>query len=106
MSAWYMLLDPRFSVHPGPGRMVGGAMGNLAGRKPFSILRVVKTWMARRHAINELEALPDRLLSDVGISRFEIPAIVDGVRTPANVHRIAPASPKGAPRLDDEVLAA
>ena len=106
MGAWYMLLDRRFSVHPGPGRMVGGAMGNLAGRKPFSIVAMVKSWMARRQAINELEALDDRLLHDIGISRYEIPAIVDGVRTAANIHRITPAPTKAPVGTDEEVLAA
>ena len=105
MSAWYMLLDPKFAVHPGPGRKVGGAMGNLAGRKRFSMLALIKSWMARREAIKNLEALSDRLLSDIGISRYEIPAIVDGARTLANVHHISPA-PVTLTTNDDEVLAA
>ena len=106
MSAWYMLLDPRFSVHPGPGRLVGGAMGSAAGRKPASILKVVSAWMARRHAIKELEALSDRMLSDIGVCRYEIPAIVDGVRTGANIHGLKRTPVKIELHADDEVLAA
>ena len=106
MSAWYMLLDPKFAVHPGPGRAIGGAMGNLAGRKPFSLVAVFKSWMTRRQAINELSALNDRLLNDIGISRYEIPAIVDGVRTAANVHRINPVPVNPVGKDHDEVLAA
>ena len=106
MSTWYMLLDPRFSVHSGPGRMVGDAMGSVAGRRPFSILAMVKSWIERRRAIQELQALDDRILNDIGICRFEIPAIVDGARTPANVHRFKSAPVRHVPDSDDEVLAA
>ena len=106
MSTWYMLLDPRFSVHPGPGRMVGGAMGSVAGRRRFSILTIVKSWIERQRAIQELQALDDRILNDIGISRFEIPAIVDGARTPANVRRFKTAPTPRVPDPNDEVLAA
>ena len=81
-------------------------MGSAAGRKPFSILKMVANWMARRHAINELEALADHLLNDIGISRYEILAIVDGIRTPANVYRLRLVKATGATRRDDEMLAA
>ena len=100
MSAWYMLLDSKFA-----DRKVGGAMGNQAGRKRFSVLVLIKSWIARRQAIKDLEALGDRLLSDIGISRYEIPAIVDRVRTAANVYRNSPA-PVTLSTNDDEVLAA
>ena len=95
MSAWYMLLDQRFSVHSNP-----------VGRKRLSMVTMVKVWMARRQAIKELEGLSDRLLSDIGISRYEIPAIVDGARTAENIHRIMPVRAKVTVAIDEEVLAA
>ena len=57
-------------------------MGSAAGRKSFSIVKMIKSWIARQAAIRALEALDDRLLSDIGVSRFEIAAIVDGAAPP------------------------
>jgi uncharacterized protein YjiS (DUF1127 family) len=34
----------------------------------------------RRRAMNELAALDDRMLSDIGVSRADIPVVVDGYR--------------------------
>jgi uncharacterized protein YjiS (DUF1127 family) len=40
------------------------------------IMRLVE----RRRAMNELAALDDRMLSDIGVSRADIPVVVDGYR--------------------------
>ncbi len=37
------------------------------------------TWYERRTAIAELRALPDHLLTDIGLDRASIPAAVDGL---------------------------
>jgi uncharacterized protein YjiS (DUF1127 family) len=37
-------------------------------------------WRQRQRAYNELMALDDRSLADIGIHRTQIPALVDGVR--------------------------
>jgi uncharacterized protein YjiS (DUF1127 family) len=39
-------------------------------------------WRRRQQAYSELMALDDRSLADIGIHRSEIPAIVEGYRTP------------------------
>jgi uncharacterized protein YjiS (DUF1127 family) len=41
----------------------------------------IAKWRQRRRAFDELLALDDRSLADIGIHRSEIPAIVEGVRT-------------------------
>lgn len=48
-------------------------------------------WRRRRRAAAELNRLDDRMLSDIGISRSEIPSVVAGVgrgfrRRPANAN--------------------
>jgi uncharacterized protein YjiS (DUF1127 family) len=47
-----------------------------AARNAFS------EWRRRQRAYGELMALDDRSLADIGIHRSEIPAIVEGYRTP------------------------
>lgn len=37
------------------------------------------TWYERRAAIAELRALPDHLLTDIGLDRAAIPSAVDGL---------------------------
>ncbi len=39
------------------------------------ILRQIKRWRMYRRTFNELAALDDRMLSDINISRAEIPGI-------------------------------
>lgn len=58
--------------------------------RPYSVLRVLErlvvqpwaNWRARRVAYAELSALDDHMLSDIGISRGEIPGIVAGRLAP------------------------
>ena len=92
MKAWYLLLDARFSAHSEVERLVGGA----ARRKPFPVLRMVRDWLARRRAIRELEALDDRLLRDIGISRYEIREFVRDAYARDDVERRGPAGSKDA----------
>ena len=95
-------LDARLSAHSEVERLVGGA----AGRKPFPVLRMVRDWLARRRAIRELEALNDRLLRDIGLSRCEIPQFVRDAYARDDVERRGAAASKDARAVDDEVLAA
>ena len=54
----------------------------------------------------ELDALDDRLLAAIGVSRHEIPKLVKRARAGADVHRVNPVPPKGGHGVDEEVLAA
>lgn len=54
------------------------------------ILRAVQRWQ-RNRAMATLERLDDRTLSDIGISRNEIPRAVEGLFRP-KPHSAAPAS--------------
>jgi uncharacterized protein YjiS (DUF1127 family) len=36
--------------------------------------------LERQRAIQELESLDDRMLADIGVSRYDIPRLVDGTR--------------------------
>ncbi|MFQ5955595.1 MAG: DUF1127 domain-containing protein [Kiloniellales bacterium] len=56
------------------------------------IVSAVRTWRARRAAIDELSRLDDRLLRDIGINRGEIRVVVDRMlsRPPAPGRRPAP----------------
>ena len=40
------------------------------------VIDQVKSWNERRVAIRQLSALSDRMLSDIGIDRFEISSVV------------------------------
>lgn len=58
--------------------------GGLFGRYIFGPLA---DWRARQRAMNELMALDDHMLKDIGIARCQIPGIVAGLippRPPAN----------------------
>ncbi|MDH3694687.1 MAG: DUF1127 domain-containing protein [Gammaproteobacteria bacterium] len=47
--------------------------------KGVTMLKNLKTWYVRRQAINELSALPDYLLRDLGIeNRYQIAEVIDG----------------------------
>lgn len=53
-------------------RRVGAAAGGV--RRPFAKLHA---WRTRRRAVRDLEALDDRLLADIGLTRAEIRPLVD-----------------------------
>jgi uncharacterized protein YjiS (DUF1127 family) len=60
----------------GLGALAGTAARGL-GRAGRSIVSGVVTARRRRAAIRELHALDDRMLKDIGLSRGEIPYLVD-----------------------------
>jgi len=56
------------------GPSLVGALGEVI----IAIGKAVSQWQERRTAVRELSELDDRMLSDIGISRSEIPAVVAG----------------------------
>src|SRR5262249_35309156 len=54
---------------------VGTALGNVLA----SFVQAAVTWSERRAAYRELSALEDRMLRDIGITRADIPAVIDGI---------------------------
>jgi len=57
------------------GPSIGGALVGVA----VALGEAVSRWQDRRTAVRELAELDDRMLSDIGISRSEIPAVVAGL---------------------------
>ncbi len=55
-----------------------------AGQSLAGVLRGVVAWQERRRLVNRLSSLNDRLLADIGITREDIPAVLQGthVRQP------------------------
>jgi len=49
----------------------------MAGRGLKKVAYTVESWRQRRATYGELASLDDRLLSDIGIHRADIPAIAD-----------------------------
>jgi len=47
-----------------------------------AVLKPLANWRARRIALDELSALDDHMLADIGIGRSEIPGIVAGEFVP------------------------
>ena len=47
-----------------------------------AILKPLANWRARQIALDELRALDDHMLADIGIARSEIPGIVAGKAMP------------------------
>ncbi len=45
-----------------------------------NIIESVRRWRARNAAISELRRMDDRLLADIGVSRADIPRIVQNLR--------------------------
>ncbi len=74
------------AVH-GPAHAVNAVAAWLG-----DIVSAVRTWRARRAAIDELSRLDDHLLRDIGIHRGEIYAVVDRMlsRPPAPGQRPTP----------------
>ena len=65
---------------------VGVALGNL-----FAVLaKGLAAWGERRTAYRELHALDDRMLSDIGITRGDIPAVVAGMTAAGRVDSTDP----------------
>ena len=56
----------------------GPSLGEALGGVVIAIGKAVSQWQERRTAVRELSELDDRMLSDIGISRSEIPAVVAG----------------------------
>jgi uncharacterized protein YjiS (DUF1127 family) len=54
---------------------VGVALGHLFA----ALVKSMAAWGERRTAYRELNALDDRMLSDIGIARADIPAVVAGM---------------------------
>ena len=51
-----------------------------AGPRPVSTDdNALRTWRKRRIAIRELRALDDHTLKDIGLSRSQIPSVVEGL---------------------------
>ncbi len=59
-----------FEVRRRFGAAAGGRWGPLAK---------LDAWQKRRRAIRDLEALDDRLLADIGVSRAQLRPLVDGL---------------------------
>jgi uncharacterized protein YjiS (DUF1127 family) len=57
---------------------LAGTAGHGLGRAGRTVVSRIVLARRRRAAIRELEALDDRLLKDIGISRSLIPFLVDG----------------------------
>jgi uncharacterized protein YjiS (DUF1127 family) len=54
---------------------VGVALGHLSA----TLVKSLAAWSERRTAYRELSALDDRMLSDIGITRGDIPAVIAGM---------------------------
>lgn len=50
----------------------------VAAERPASLLNALRGWRERRAAIAELNALSDRSLADIGLTRGDIPRAVRG----------------------------
>jgi len=65
---------------------VGVALGNL-----FAVLgRSLAAWSERHAALRELNALDDRMLKDIGITRGDIPAVVAGMTAAGHAENTDP----------------
>jgi len=59
-----------------------GRLERPAASASPGIWQQCRAWLARRSARAELERLDDRMLADIGITRGDIPSIVDGSYRP------------------------
>src|SRR2546423_1568171 len=62
-------------------------------------------WRARQRAYGELMMLDDRSLADIGVRRFDIPAIVEGFHENARHQPVQARDPPTAPRARQGKLA-
>jgi uncharacterized protein YjiS (DUF1127 family) len=51
---------------------------HVAAERHASLLNKLRDWRARRAAAEELSALSDRSLADIGLTRDDIPTVVRG----------------------------
>ena len=115
----WMVSNPEFARYYGIGRSLHAeavAQGSSLALKglldlPASALAIAvrlfrgwQLWRARRRAVGELQVLDDRMLKDIGVSRSEIPALVEATLAaereagPAVPVAIAPLRPVASPR--------
>lgn len=73
------------------GRTIAAA-GRVLLAAPRKIARALGTWNEQRQAYEELMALDDRQLRDMGLARSEIPAVVAGTFAPES-YRVEPKAP-------------
>jgi uncharacterized protein YjiS (DUF1127 family) len=79
----------------------GARMRRSLGFFGRQIMLGLQRWQ-RQKAIAQLRQLDDRQLADIGISRNDIPLVVDGML--ASPHgRKTPAEPARGPRVEDDV---
>jgi uncharacterized protein YjiS (DUF1127 family) len=73
---------PTMSAIASHDRFAAGRLDAPAGSAATGLWQQCRAWLARRAARTELERLDDRLLADIGITRSDIPSIVDGSERP------------------------
>ncbi|MDH3965807.1 MAG: DUF1127 domain-containing protein [Rhodospirillales bacterium] len=83
-----------FEVRRRFGAAAGGRWGPLAK---------LDAWQKRRRAIRDFEALDDRLLTDIGLSRAQVRPLVDQVRP--LVDGLHDAGTAGTPAANDNCAA-
>lgn len=82
-----MMPVPAGSSYGTPYRAI--APRRMRGRFSAIVRRLVAPWrlaLARRHAESQLTALDDRLLTDIGLTRGDIAAVVAGTEKDASSH--------------------
>ncbi len=128
----WLVSNPEYARYYGTGRRLhaeavahGGAVAakGLAGLPAIALaaaVRLYRGWQlrrARRRAIGELQVLDDRMLKDIGVSRSEIPALVEatlataerdaGPTVPVAIEPLRPvASPRSRSAGNDNPLPA
>ena len=81
-------------VLAGIGHAIKGVLGPVVAR--------VQNWAAEQATRDELMALDERTLADIGLTRGDIPRVAAGLWVPENrlaqVHAVAPKSPSNVNR--------